>query len=472
MVRKLAGMPSLRRLSLPFALAIALLASATASAAVPAGQACQGLILKPAARAVVASPALTGVIATGVRVCSPADLAATLSSSYSGRIVIPRDVFWDMTPYPDLQVKSGVEIVGERGNLGSRPTLYRSDKADEASMFDVVGNDVHINGIHFLGPKPVSDHANHTPYVNAISVVEDFDNQTGRRVLIDDNEFNLFSGGAVNVLGTHQVKDLKDWDPSWVKPQPADASLVMVKNNYMHDNAMDGGGYGVVVGGGAYATAEGNVFDFNRHAVGASGTAYSGYVARFNYVLQGGSKQGNYYNQHFDVHGPSGRARRLRRHGRRVLRHPFNTIRGDAELLRRQDAARVLMLRGTPDDGRLLPRQRFESTTTSTPPSRYTGGPRASGSARTGRIQLPRDAATCTTSTTPPSSPPATSTATAAPTSSSPTAPPGSTRGAASGPGSTSTRPPSARASWASPTSTTTASPTCSTATPPATWAT
>ncbi len=303
MVRKLAGMPSLRRLSLPFALAIALLASATASAAVPAGQACQGLILKPAARAVVASPALTGVIATGVRVCSPADLAATLSSSYSGRIVIPRDVFWDMTPYPDLQVKSGVEIVGERGNLGSRPTLYRSDKADEASMFDVVGNDVHINGIHFLGPKPVSDHANHTPYVNAISVVEDFDNQTGRRVLIDDNEFNLFSGGAVNVLGTHQVKDLKDWDPSWVKPQPADASLVMVKNNYMHDNVMDGGGYGFVVGGGSYATAQDNLFDNNRHAVAASGKAYSGYVARFNYVLHGGTKQGNYYNQHFDVHG-------------------------------------------------------------------------------------------------------------------------------------------------------------------------
>ena len=35
-------------------------------------------------------------------------------------------------------------------------------------------------------------------------------------------------------------------------------------------------------------TIEGNVFEYNSHAVAASGQAYSGYVARFNYVLQGG----------------------------------------------------------------------------------------------------------------------------------------------------------------------------------------
>ena len=76
-----------------------------------------------------------------------------------------------------------------------------------------------------------------------------------------------------------------------------------VERNYFHHNAREGGGYGVVVGGGAYVTIEGNVFDFNRHAVAASGFACSGYIARFNYILQGGFMQDSFWNQHFDVHG-------------------------------------------------------------------------------------------------------------------------------------------------------------------------
>jgi hypothetical protein len=66
---------------------------------------------------------------------------------------------------------------------------------------------------------------------------------------------------------------------------------------------MDGGGYGVVLDGCAYGTVESNVFDNNRHSVAASGKAYSGYVAKLNYVLSGGTQQDSFYNQHFDVHG-------------------------------------------------------------------------------------------------------------------------------------------------------------------------
>ncbi|MBA3748153.1 MAG: VCBS repeat-containing protein, partial [Solirubrobacterales bacterium] len=62
---------------------------------------------------------------------------------------------------------------------------------------------------------------------------------------------------------------------------------------------------GVVVGKSAYVTIHGNVFNYNRHAVSADGRAFKGYVARFNYVLQGGYTYGSngYYGQHFDVHG-------------------------------------------------------------------------------------------------------------------------------------------------------------------------
>ena len=59
------------------------------------------------------------------------------------------------------------------------------------------------------------------------------------------------------------------------------------------------------LGGGAYAHVEGNVFAFNNHSVAADGQAYSGYVARFNYVLRGALTVGKQdtYPHSFDVHG-------------------------------------------------------------------------------------------------------------------------------------------------------------------------
>lgn len=339
-----------RRISSSLTLAaavFALAATASADAAVGPNQPC------PSAGSTTVSARLVSVTNGGVRVCSPVDLADVLASDYRGRITIPRDVFWEMKgrdgqPLRDLDVHSGVELVGERGALGSRPTLYTGDLSVEHSLLSITGNDVHVNGIRFMGPKAPSTHAHRDPYVHAISVTEDFDQQLGRRVLIDDNEFERWSGGAVNLFGTHQVKNPKDWDPSWKKPVPADAALVRAERNDMHDNVMDGGGYGVVVGGGAYGTAEGNVFDNNRHAVAASGKAYSGYVAKFNYVLHNGTKQGNYYNQHFDVHGVGDGG-----YGSTAGTYydiSYNAIRGDQGyyLVKTRPA---LMLRGRPTQG-------------------------------------------------------------------------------------------------------------------------
>ena len=61
-----------------------------------------------------------------------------------------------------------------------------------------------------------------------------------------------------------------------------------------------GGGYGVVIGGGVYATIRGNVFEYNNHSVAASGKAYSGYLASRNYILEGAIDKKDH---HFDVHG-------------------------------------------------------------------------------------------------------------------------------------------------------------------------
>ena len=51
---------------------------------------------------------------------------------------------------------------------------------------------------------------------------------------------------------------------------------------------------------------ERNVFDFNRHAITASGRPDTGYTAYQNLVLKGGGVHGRFYNEHtheFDVHG-------------------------------------------------------------------------------------------------------------------------------------------------------------------------
>ncbi|MGZ6059887.1 MAG: right-handed parallel beta-helix repeat-containing protein [Myxococcaceae bacterium] len=64
-------------------------------------------------------------------------------------------------------------------------------------------------------------------------------------------------------------------------------------------------GYGVVSDDGAWVRISRNVFDFNRHAIAASGNT-GGYWADQNLVLRGGGYEGHFYNNYthsFDAHG-------------------------------------------------------------------------------------------------------------------------------------------------------------------------
>jgi len=73
-----------------------------------------------------------------------------------------------------------------------------------------------------------------------------------------------------------------------------------IHHNDIHHNQRQGLGYGVVFGrdeAPAFALIEGNVFDYNRHAVAASGEPATSYTARDNLALP-------HANGHvFDVHG-------------------------------------------------------------------------------------------------------------------------------------------------------------------------
>jgi hypothetical protein len=185
-----------------------------------------------------------------IRVVSPGELLLTLSSDFTGRVIIPANSRWDLSGFAFIPLRTGVLLVGERGDLGSRPLLFTTNKAEEYPLFQIAGNDVRVEGIHFQGPANGSRDPNQH-YVDALRVIEDSVLQTGRRVVIADNEFDQWTHSGVDALSTNVVLHPEDYPPGLAHMRREDAGLVRIARNYMHHNARDGGGYGVTVSGGA-----------------------------------------------------------------------------------------------------------------------------------------------------------------------------------------------------------------------------
>ena len=236
---------------------------------------------------------------------SAEELQALLGSGEPGRIVIPAGADWTLNG--TIPLRSGVQLVGARGPLGERPVLRQAE--DTHALFTTEGaNDVRIEGLQLIGPRRTKDRFKDSNGDKAIHVQVN-PGTTGRDIRIVDNEIDHWSV-AVGVDGDHQADTNREYDAlceggRCPKLYPKDAGQVRVERNYIHENVAKGGGYGVVVGGGAYATIEANVFEYNNHSIAASGRAFSGYVARYNYVLRGvltfGEDRTKPHN--FDVHG-------------------------------------------------------------------------------------------------------------------------------------------------------------------------
>lgn len=175
-------------------------------------------------------------------------------------------------------------------NIG--PRLYTTSKPNP--LFHVRCNGVDINGdnVRFLGFRLQGPHWD---------TEEGDDNlETGIKVdsclnvEIGHMEVSGWSGAAISI----DDKVSRQFNPD---------HAVQIHDNFIHHNQHAGGfGYGVTLGEGGYAAIERNVFDFNRHAVTASGTPGIGYRAHLNLVLRGGGRHGKIYNEfthQFDVHG-------------------------------------------------------------------------------------------------------------------------------------------------------------------------
>lgn len=216
----------------------------------------------------------------------------------------------DMTGRSQLTL-SEQSIVAARGCERSLsragPLIYVTDERQNFALFDIRGDHVVLSGFRLRGPTDFRGSGGRKDA--AIRVVPFGEHPRIESIEISNMEIYYWSGAGVDVRDA----PAKDSDRGRLVRNPL---ALRIRNNYIHHNRHDAGyGYGVNVGGGAYALIERNVFDENRHAISGDSHDdqgdYSGYTARENLILSGGGKHctGNSYysicwqTHQIDMHG-------------------------------------------------------------------------------------------------------------------------------------------------------------------------
>lgn len=232
-------------------------------------------------------------------------------------IEIPDGTNIDLATIADdlpLKLKGRIVIQSTRGarRLGALLYIdnYRAiaealEKKDEdmGHVFRLAGDRVEIRNLRLRGPSSsIADYGDTCglpkddlcPPLIAIDAVDRY------TAWISDNEIFNWPGEAVDVRGDEDTAECQSSTRGY---------RLQVVRNYIHHNQRNPLGYGVKVNDGGFALVEGNTFDWNRHSIAGDGSAPSGYYARYNYVLSGGSRYGGFatykgsYQQHFDMHG-------------------------------------------------------------------------------------------------------------------------------------------------------------------------
>jgi hypothetical protein len=209
-----------------------------------------------------------------------------------------------------LEIKARVTLESTRGAQRPGALLRLDDRyatvihdqdghVHDGHVFRLTGAGVRIRNLRLRGPSSSTGEygaicgLSEGELCRAIVAIEASNRY---RALISDNEIFDWPGVAVKVIGGGE-------------PEECQLSTgnrryrVRVVRNYIHHNQRTREGYGVNVNDGGLALVEGNTFDWNRHSISGDGSATSGYDARYNYVLSGGSRYDDHYTQHFDMHG-------------------------------------------------------------------------------------------------------------------------------------------------------------------------
>ena len=181
-----------------------------------------------------------------------------------------------------------------RGPRSAGPRIYitRNRNVDRP-LFEIRGDNVTFSGFRLEGPSRSSRRGDDNREKGISISPFDCDQRVCdcppdpiRNIEISNMEIYYWSGAAVTVNDNTVLLERGRMFNTL-------ENGVRIRGNYIHHNQHWAGfGYGVDVGGGAYALIEQNVFDFNRHAIAGNSSNhkkdFSGYTARDNLILFGG----------------------------------------------------------------------------------------------------------------------------------------------------------------------------------------
>lgn len=235
-----------------------------------------------------------GIMTNGDFTVSTVDeLQSALKQAKAGQTVfIPANVQIDLTGR-SITVPAGVTLASDRGavqsdgSISAGAMLFTSVRQKEAVF---LSENARFCGITLVGPD-TERHMTHlqrglngkgdryTDYYYKLMLTSGV-SVTGNGAEVDNCEISGFSGAGIDIT---------------------DCVDVAVHHNWIHHNQRNGFGYGVVLGGQSYVEVYRNLFNFDRHAIAADGSAKSGYSAHDNAHL------GTAIYHIFDAHGGADR---------------------------------------------------------------------------------------------------------------------------------------------------------------------
>ena len=169
-------------------------------------------------------------------------------------------------------------------NLGPRIYVTRATGPGRG-LFEIRGDRVLFSGFRLEGPTRGIGSGNDR--LERAIIIFPFESvEPIRNIEVSNMEIFHWSGAAIDIRD-NSVQSERG------RLFNTNEGAMRIRNNFIHHNRHgEGYGYGVVVGRGAYALIEQNVFDENRHAIAGDSSDgkkdFSGYTARRNLILSGG----------------------------------------------------------------------------------------------------------------------------------------------------------------------------------------
>lgn len=193
-----------------------------------------------------------------------------LASAKGGDVIyIPENANIDLTGVFKTSVPVGITIASNRGlngSLGGRifqnriPSDAPYSGGPTETMLFIDGDNVRITGLRLEGPDK--------SYSSLISIG-----------LAARDGIRLYNRNNLEVDNC----ELWGWSWSCIDLAFPNGGYASVHHNYIHHCQDPGLGYGIVLSGGT-ALVEGNIFDYVKNPVAATGKPGEGYEARYNLV--------------------------------------------------------------------------------------------------------------------------------------------------------------------------------------------